>query len=135
MPAKTSKDMGLRIDNTSTLVDITAYTNSQSLQSAIKDLDTSPLGAANRTRVLGMANVTVPINFFVNTTTDAIFGKCINGTSVSKTVEFKSYTGRYYNGEVWPTAVQFSGSSDNLQVGSATLVFTGLVNRTSVALA
>lgn len=135
MGNKLWKDMGFKIDNAAgTITDISAYVNSQSLEAAITDLDTTGMGATSRSRVNGLADISVPINGFVNSTTEPIFGPLINGTSVTKTVEFKSYTGRYFNGEFLPTAVSFSGSPDTLQLFSTTLVLTGAINRTSVTL-
>lgn len=134
MGNKHFKDMGLRIDKTSTLVDIGAYINNQSLQSAIDLFEDTGAGVANKTRTPGLADISVPINGWVNSTTELIFGPCLDGTAVSKTVEFRSYTGRYFNGECYPSNIQFSGSQNNLQTFSATLNLTGALNRTSVAL-
>jgi hypothetical protein len=129
------KDMGLKIDSsTGVLTDISAYVNSQTLASAITDLDTTGMGATSKTRQNGLADKSIPLNGFTNSTTEAIFGPLLNGTSVTKTVEFKAATGKYYNGEFLPTQIQFSGSPDTLEVWSATLVNSGVLNRTSVAL-
>lgn len=130
------KDMALKIDGAAgTLVDISPYVNSQSLQAAIADLDTTGMGTSNRTRQNGLADKSIPINGFLNSTTEGILGPILNGTSVTKTVEFKAATGKYYNGEFLPTNIQFSGSPNTLELFSATLVNSGVLNRTSVALA
>lgn len=129
------KSGGFRIDGANnTLVDISPYINNEALQSAITDLDTTGMGQTNKTRQNGMANKSIPLNGLVNSTTEAIFGPIMNGTSVTKTFEKKMASNRYYNGEVLPTNIQFSGKPDTLQLFSATLVISGAMNRTSVAL-
>ena len=136
MGNKTWKDMSFKLDSsTGALTDISAYVNSQSIQSAITDLMTTGMGATANTRVNGLANISLPINGFVNTTTRGILAPIVGGTSVTKTFEFKVYTGAYLNGECLPTNVQFSGSPDTLELFSTTLVVTGAHNSTSVALA
>jgi hypothetical protein len=136
MPNTTYKNMTFKIDNASaSLTAITSFVNQASLQRAINLLDDSSLADANRSVLTGLAGTTVSINGFVNTTTDAIFGPIIaTATSVTKTVEYGAYTGRYYNGEVLLSNVQYSGSVDNLQTFSVDVTFDGAVTRTSVAL-
>ena len=135
MANKTWKDMGFKLDNASnTLIDIGAYVNNQSLQAAITDLMTTGMGATANTRMNGLANISIPINGFVNTTTRGIFAPLVNGTTKPKKAEFKAYTGAYFNGSVLPTDVQFSGQPDTLELFSATLMVTGALNNTSVAL-
>ena len=128
--------MTFKIDNASAFITaITSYVNQASLQRAINLLDDSSLADANRSVLTGLAGTTLSINGFVNTTTDGIFGPLIaTATSVTKTVEYGAYTGRYYNGEVLLSNVQYSGSVDNLQTFSADMTFDGAVTRTSVAL-
>lgn len=134
MGNKLWKDMGVKIDNASgTITDISAYVNSQSLEAAITDLDTTGMGATSRSRVNGLGDISIPLNGFVNTTTEGIFGPITNGTSVTKTMDFTAFTGRHFTGEFLPTAVSFSGSPDTLELWSATMVLTGALNRTSVA--
>ena len=136
MPNTTYKNMTFKIDNASaSITAITSYVNQASLQRAINLLDDSSLADANRSVLTGLAGTTLSINGFVNTTTDGIFGPLIaTATSVTKTVEYGAYTGRYYNGEVLLSNVQYSGSVDNLQTFSADMTFDGAVTRTSVAL-
>lgn len=130
---KTGQDMAVKIDNAAgSVTDITAYVNQASLESAINKLDTTPIGATGPTNQQGMADVSIPLNFFVNSTTEGIFGPCINRTSVTKTAGF-------YNGIKWHTGewrvydAQFSGSKDDLIMGSCNLSIQGVVTRTSVA--
>ena len=136
MANTTYKNMTFKIDNASaSITAITSYVNQASLQRAINLLDDSSLSDANRSVLTGLAGTTLSINGFVNTTTDGIFGPLIaTATSITKTVEYGAYTGRYYNGEVLLSNVQYSGSVDNLQTFSADMTFDGAVTRTSVAL-
>jgi len=137
MPNKSFKDMGFRIDGASaTLVDIIAYVNSQEIDRTIDLMEDSGMSTLNKSYLSGLAGTTVSINGFVNTTTDGIFGPLVSSnTSITKTVEFKAYAARFYNGEVWITNVKYSGSPNNLEMFSASMTFDDTINRTSVALA
>jgi hypothetical protein len=134
---KTHRDIRIRVDNASgTLADISAYVNQQSLQRAIGLLDDTGLGNEESTFTPGLGSVKIALNGFVNTTTEAIFGPLISdNTSATKTVEFRAFANRFYNGETWVTDIQISGSKDSLETWSANFNFTGAANRTSVALA
>ena len=136
MAHKTSIDMRLRIDSaTGVLKDISSSVSSQSLAAAMSILEDSGMGDEERTYLPGLAGRTLDLNGFLNTTTDGIFGPLVgNRTSKTKTVEFKAYASRYYNGEVYPTAVGISGSPDSLEVWSASLTFTGSAHRVAAAL-
>jgi hypothetical protein len=137
MSQYTWKDQGFRIAGagTSVLTDISASINQVSVQAAITDLDTTGLGATSHSRVNGLANDTLSINGFWNGTTEAIFGPLMAGTSVTKRFEHKvKASTRFYNGYALPTNIQPSGNQGALQLFSATLVVTGAMNRTSVAL-
>ena len=133
MPEKTWKDMGFRLDNAAkVLTDISANVNSQALASAITDLDTTGMGVAAKTRVNGIADVSIDLNGTLNSTIAGILNPLVNGTSVLKRAEFKEYTGKYFNGSVLPTSIQFSGSPDSLETWSATFVFSKAITVTSV---
>lgn len=145
MANKTYKDMRFKLDkpnSTGTLVltDITAYVNQASMQRAINLLDDSALSDANRSVLTGLAGTTLTINGFVNTTTDATLGPMIAAaTSVTRTFEYRAFTtnsttGRFYNGEVLFSNIQYSGSVDSLQTFSADMTVDGAVNRTTVPL-
>ena len=142
MANKTYKDMRFRLDNSTGIQNITAYVNQASLQRAINLLDDSALSDSNRSVLTGLAGTTLSINGFVNTTVDAIFGPQIAAaTSVTKTAEYRAYAtnstgtvGRFYNGEILLSNIQYSGSVDNLQMFSADMTFDGAVNRTSASL-
>ncbi len=133
----TMRDMGLKIDGASaTLVDIKAYCNQADLQRTLDLIEDTAMSDTNRSYLHGLAGTTVTLNGMVNTTTDGIFGPLINAaTSVTKTIEYKAYANRFYNGEVLLTGVQYSGSTNSLQTFSCSATFDGAVNRTSVALA
>lgn len=141
----TYKAMRFKLDkpnSTGTLVltDITAYVNQASLQRAINLLDDSALSDSNRSVLTGLAGTTLNINGFINTTTDATFGPMIAAaTSVTRTFEYRTHstnstTGRFYNGEVLFSNIQYSGSVDSLQTFSADMTVDGAVNRTTIPL-
>src|SRR5574342_135164 len=145
MANQTYKGMRFKLDKPNTtgtlvLTDITAYVNQASLQRAINLLDDSALSDANRSVLTGLAGTTLSINGFVNTTTDTALGPMIAAaTSVTRTFEYRAHpinstTGRYYNGEVLFSNIQYSGSVDNLQTFSADMTVDGAVNRTTIAL-
>jgi hypothetical protein len=145
MANKTYKDMRFKLDKPNTtgtlvLTDITAYVNQASLQRAINLLDDSALSDSNRSVLTGLAGTTLSINGFVNTTTDGTFGPMIAAaTSVTRTFEYRAFTtnsttGRFYNGEVLFSNIQYSGSVDSLETFSADMTVDGAVNRTTVPL-
>ena len=145
MANKTYKDMRFKLDKPNTtgtlvLTDITSYVNQASLQRAINLLDDSSLADANRSVLTGLAGTTLSINGFVNTTTDGTFGPIIAAaTSVTRTFEYRTHmtnstVGRFYNGEVLFSNIQYSGSVDSLQTFSADMTVDGAVNRTTVPL-
>ena len=133
--------MGFRItgNGTSVLATISGSINQVSLQQLVTALDDTGLGDVAHTYVDGLFNATVSLNGYVNTTTDAIFGAHVNGTSVARTAktwEVKLATGSlFYNGSCLITDYSVSGGSDTLQTFSATLQVSGDVNRTAAALA
>jgi hypothetical protein len=60
-------------------------------------------------------------------------------TSVTRTFEYRAFTtnsttGRFYNGEVLFSNIQYSGSVDSLETFSADMTVDGAVNRTTVPL-
>jgi hypothetical protein len=128
--------MGFRIDNsTGTITDIKSYLNQMDLKRAIDLIEDTAMGSSERTYIPGLGGNTLTINGMVNTTTDKIFAPLINAvTSVSKTVEWKVTTARYYNGEVFLSGVQYSGATNTLQTFSANLTVSGTLNKTSIAL-
>ena len=140
MANTTYKDMDFKIDSPNStgvgvLTSIKPYLNQQDLKRALDLIEDTGMASANRSYIPGLAGTTLSINGMVNTTTDAIFGPLVAAaTSVSKTVEWKVQTGRYYNGECFLTGVQYSGRINSLQTFSANLTINGAVNRTSAGL-
>lgn len=147
MANQTYKAMRFRLDKVNTtgvetLTNITAFVNQASLQRSINLLEDTALSDANRSVLTGLAGTTLSINGFINTTTDGVFGLQIaTATSVTKTFEYRLYAtnstgtvGRFYNGEVLLSNIQYSGSVDNLQTFSADMTVDGAVNRTSASL-
>lgn len=144
MANKIYKDMRIKIDNASgTLTDITAYLSSGTLRHVQDTIEDTGLADDERSYLFGLAGANIPLAGMVNSTTDGIFGALIgNRTTVTKTIEYRAYTtnstgsvGRFYNGEVLVTAVEYTGSVNTLQTFSAEATFDGAVNRTSVQLA
>jgi hypothetical protein len=130
---KWGTDIDFKIDgSTGSIVDITAYTNSASIQGGADILDVTAFGATGPGVQHGLARCTIPVNGFVNSTTEGIFGPLVgNRTSVLKTVGF--YNGiKWYTGEFLPENVEFSGDPASLIAWSCNLTINGTVTRTSV---
>lgn len=136
MANTTMRDMDFKIDNAAaSLTSIKAYLNQVDLERSLELIEDTAMSDTNRSYLHGLAGTTISINGMVNSTTDGIFGPLVNAaTSVTKTVEWKAYASRYYNGEVLLTSVKYSGATNSLQTFSADMTFDGAVNRTSVAL-
>ena len=112
---------------------ITSWVNQASIQGAIDILDQTGFGNVNPDIIHGIARATIPLNGFVNTTTEGIFGPLVgNRTSITKTTGF--YNGiKWYKGEFLPDSVEFSGAPDTLQTWSVNLLVDGAVTRSSTA--
>lgn len=136
MANTTFRDQDFKIDNASaSLTSIKAYLNQVDFQRTLDIIEDTAMSDTNRSYLHGLAGTTFSINGMVNTTTDAIFGPLVAAaTSVTKTVEWRAYASRFYNGEVLLTNVQYSGSTNSLQTFSASMTVDGAINRTSVAL-
>lgn len=137
------KDLRIKIDNAAgSLTDITSYLSSASLRAVQDTIEDTSLGDEERSYLYGLAGASMPLSGMVNTTTDAIFGPLVgNRTTVTKTLEYRAYptnstgsVGRFYNGEVLLTSVEYSGSVNSLETFSTEAIFDGLVNRTSTQL-
>src|SRR3990167_4312753 len=120
MANTTYRDMGFKIDCAAgTLVDIKAYLSSAELAAALALIEDTGMSDNTNSNLSGLAGATVSIAGMVNTTTDAIFGPLIGAfTSITKTVEYKAYANRFYNGEVRLGNVRYSGGNGALQVFS-----------------
>lgn len=128
--------MAFKIDNASaTLTAITQYLNQVDLQRTLDLIEDTAMSDTNRQYLHGLGGTTFTISGMVNSTTDGIFGPLVaTATSVTKTFEYKAFTGRFYNGEVLLTNVQYSGSTNSLQTFSVSATIDGAVTRTAVAL-
>ena len=139
---KWGKDLTVKIDetdSTAALVDISDYVNDVSLQTAFDVFRTDGVGSSDPERQHGKADLSVPLNGWVNSTTDAIFGPLEgNRTSVTKTFAYSpgvaknSTSDWWYTGELLVSDVEFSGSPNDLQTWSCTLGQSGAFTRTSV---
>ena len=143
MANKIYKDMRIKIDNAAgSITDITSYLSSASLRAVQDIIEDTSLADEERSHLFGLASASIPLAGMVNTTTDAIFGPLVgNRTTATKTIEYRAYStnttgnvGRFYNGEVLLTAVEYSGSVNSLETFSTEATFDGLVNRTSAQL-
>jgi len=136
MADRISSAAALRIDNTSVLTAISSSVTSVTINGGNELYDNTGLGQSTMSEILGLSPVNeIQIAFKVNSTTWGIFAPCINGTSVTKTVEYSPYSGTYLSGEANVGAVSFS-TPIGLQTGSATLRSSSTTGftRTSVAL-
>ena len=129
---KWGSTLEFHIDNAAgTLTEISDYVNSEAIRTAFDVFRVEGLNSDDPERQHGMADITIPINGWVNTTTEGIFGPLVgNRTSVTKTVFY--YNGiKFYTGEFTPTDVEFSGDPTSLQTWSCTLAQSGAITRTS----
>ena len=133
MAHKISKDMDFMIDNAAgTLTSIKGSTNSAAIQGIQDALDDSGLGDEERTYINGLASATLPINGWVDSTTDAIFGPLVgNRTSITKTWGYKNGV-EWFTGEAIVQDPTFSGNVGELVTWSANLQVSGAVTKTSV---
>ena len=97
-------------DSTAALVDISDYVNSQAMRTAFDVFRTEGVGSSDPERQHGMADLSVPLNGWVNSTTEAMFGPLVGSrTSVTKTFAYgtgvpkNSTSDWWYTGEVLPT--------------------------------
>jgi len=136
MANTTFRDQDFKIDNASaSLTSIKAYLNQVDLDRTLELIEDTAMSDTNRQYLHGLGGTTFQISGMVNSTTDGIFGPLVAAaTSVTKTVEWKAYASRFYNGEVLLTNVKYSGSTNNLQTFSASMTVDSAINRTSVAL-
>jgi hypothetical protein len=134
MANPTGKDVAIKVDSGGSPVDLTSHLNSASLSAVQSILEDSALGDDERTYVHGLAGASFSLGGFYNSTTEAAFGPLLgNRTSISTTVEYRPYSGRFYNGEALITNIQLSGAPDTLETFSADGSFTGAINRTTAS--
>ena len=134
MANKWGNDAKLIIDNAAgSTANISAYVNQAGINGATDILDQTGFGNTNPDIMHGIAQATIPVNGFVNSTTDGIFGPLIGvRTSTTKTTSF--YNGlKYYTGEFLPSDVSYSGDPRSLLTFSCNMSVDGAITRTSVA--
>lgn len=137
MANTTYRDQDFRIDSTGggSLASIKAYLNQVDFQRSLDLIEDTAMSDTNKSYLHGIGGTTFSLSGMVNTTTDGIFGPLVNAaTSITRTVEWKAYATRFYNGEVFVTNVSYSGKTNSLQTFSVSLTIDGAVNRTSVTL-
>ena len=136
MTDQISSASSFRVDSTSILTNISSSVTSVDISGGNELYDNTGLGQSTMSELLGLSPVNeISISFKVNTTTWGIFAACVNGTAVTKTIEYSPYSGTYLSGEANLGAVSFS-TPIGLQTGSASFrssSTTGFV-KTSVAL-
>ena len=122
-------------DATATIADISGQVNSVSWDGGQVLLDDTGMSDSRHTFVKGLANASnVSLNGWLNSTTAAIFMPVIDGTSITKTFGITlDSSSTWYNGEVWPEAVNVSAGTDALQAWSCNLVASNGLTSTSVA--
>jgi hypothetical protein len=130
------KDETIKIDNASaSLTDITAFCTSISINGSQDLIEDSGMSDEEKSYLYGQAGATVSLGYIVNSTTEAIFGPLIgNRTTITKTFQHTIAAGKVYRGEFLNTAVEQSGSTNSLQVGSYAGTLDGVMIKTSVAL-
>jgi len=139
---KWGKDITVKVDetdSTAALTDISDETNSAALRTAFDMFRVDGLGSSDPERQHGKADASAPLNGFVNSTTEGIFGPLVgNRTSVTKSfalglgVAKNSTSDWWYSGEFQISDVEFSGDPNSLQTWSCTLMQSGALSRTSV---
>ena len=136
MANTTYRDQDMKIDNASaSLTSYKAFLNQVDMQHTIDTIEDTAMSDTNRQYLFGLKGAQFTISGMVNSTTDALLGPLMAAaTSVTKTVEWKAYTARFYNAECLFTNIQYSGQTNSLQTFSATLIVDGAVTRTSVGL-
>jgi len=130
------KDETIKLDNASgTLTDITNWLTSETLSAAQDLIEDSAMGDEERSYMPGMAGATLTLAGILNSTTEAIFAPLVgNRTTATKTIQRTAASGKVLRGEVLPTAVEFSGSTNSLQTWSFSGTFDGVMIKTSVGL-
>lgn len=132
MSVKNYKDVRVWIDNAAaTLTEVSDSLNSKTLTGTQENPEYQSFSDDEKNILPGVAGGSFTMNGFVDSTTDAIFGPLVgNRTSISKTIQ--EYNGvQYRYGEFYPTNVQFSGSTNDVQTFSADFTLTAALTSTS----
>lgn len=136
MPSYIYKDETIKLDNAAgTLTDITAFVTSESISGVQDTIEDTAMGDEERSYLAGIAGATISISGILNSTTSGIFDVLVgNRTTVTKTWQRTAASGKVLRGEVFPTSVEYSGSTNSLQTFSFAGTFDGVMIKTSVAL-
>ncbi len=129
-----SSKAGFHVDNAAgTLTNISNYVNSLEAEGGTQLLDDTGLSDTIENFVGGIATgIRIRVNGFINSTTYAIFFPLQAQTSVTKTIQIKSFTAKYRYGEAWPTEVKLSAPIKTQQMWSCTFVAENGLTATSV---
>lgn len=97
--------------DTGVLTDISEFVNNVTINGGNEPVDNTGLGQSSRSEQGGLGTIqTLAINGYVNSTTEAIFGSILNGTSATKTVEYSpnAAANKFYVGEATTGPVSMS---------------------------
>lgn len=139
MPNTTSKDILVRVDDSGgTLTDLSPWINQSGIERATDILDDTGMGMHTHTVFPGLAQAPrIPLNGFVNSTTDSVFGDWVQGTmgpTVSRTVAIRTNRSpvTIYVGEGFAENTTYSTQAGGLQTFATTIVISGALTKTSV---
>lgn len=127
--------------STAALVDISDYVNSYAIRTAFETFRVEGMNSDDPERQHGLADASIPLNGWVNSTTEGIFGPHAvtrSTSNVSKTVAIghgvpkNSTSDWWFSGEFKLNDVEFSGDPASLQTWSCTLAQSGAITRTSI---
>jgi hypothetical protein len=131
--------------STAALVDISDYVNTYAVRTAFEVFRIEGMNSDDPERQHGLADAAIPLNGFVNSTTEGIFGPHIvtrsNSTTppnVSKTVVVGMGVPKNSTSDWWLTGefklgdVEFSGEPATIQTWSCNLLQSGALTRTSI---
>lgn len=95
--------------STGVLTDISSSVNNITINGGNETVDNTGLGQGSRSEQGGLGIIqTISINGYVNSTTEAMFGPLLEGTGVTKTVEYSPDGSSYYTGEATVGPVSMS---------------------------
>lgn len=113
MAHETSAIIGFAVDGAGgTLTSISGSVNSITFTGAMEFIDNSSVLATGHELIAGLDTPRMmTVNGFLNSTTRTIFMPlAANATSITKTIELKTATGKYYRGEAWPENVTITAN-------------------------
>jgi len=122
---------------TSVLSDISGDINNVTYNGGNGLVEDTGLGDSVRTEIadLGIVN-SFNITGMINTTTEAIIGPLLNGTSATKTIQLQSISGQYYSGtaNIGPVSLSIPIGLQTFSAEFRSASGTGF-DRTSVSIA